>query len=77
MTAPDPQTGGSTAADEPVEVSFLLDKTQEVRETFNVIAETEAGRDDNVVMAGAHLDSAPTSAVLMCMEMKKRISMYH
>lgn len=44
------------AADGPVEVSFLLDKTQEVRETFNVIAETEAGRDDNVVMVGAHLD---------------------
>jgi Zn-dependent M28 family amino/carboxypeptidase len=29
----------------------------EIRTTVNVIAETEAGRDDNVVVVGAHLDS--------------------
>ena len=29
----------------------------DVRETYNVIAETAAGRTDQVVMAGAHLDS--------------------
>lgn len=29
----------------------------EIRQTWNVIAETRAGRPDNVVMAGAHLDS--------------------
>ncbi len=28
----------------------------EERESFNVVAETRAGRDDNVVMLGAHLD---------------------
>ena len=27
--------------------------------TFNLIAETPTGRDDRVVMAGAHLDSVP------------------
>ena len=29
------------------------------RETSNVLAETSNGRDDNVVMVGAHLDSVP------------------
>ncbi|WP_435202465.1 M20/M25/M40 family metallo-hydrolase [Janibacter sp. GS2] len=41
----------------PVTMTFVLDKTLEERETFNVTAETETGRDDNVVMLGAHLDS--------------------
>lgn len=41
----------------PVTMNFVLDKTLEERETFNVIAETDTGRDDNVVMLGAHLDS--------------------
>ncbi|WP_338750347.1 M20/M25/M40 family metallo-hydrolase [Janibacter alittae] len=41
----------------PVTMSFVLDKTMEQRETFNVLAETDTGRDDNVVMLGAHLDS--------------------
>lgn len=31
----------------------------EVRPTANVFAETPGGRDDNVVMVGAHLDSVP------------------
>lgn len=43
----------------PVKMSFTLDKTMEERETFNVLAETASGRDDNVVMLGAHLDGAP------------------
>lgn len=46
----------------PVTMSFVLDKTMEERETFNVLAETKAGRDDNVVMVGAHLDGAPEGA---------------
>jgi Zn-dependent M28 family amino/carboxypeptidase len=33
------------------------DTVSEVRTTVNVIAETGAGRDDNVVVVGAHLDS--------------------
>lgn len=41
----------------PVVMNFVLDKTIEERETFNVLAETDTGRDDNVVMMGAHLDS--------------------
>ncbi len=49
-------------ANEPVTMSFVLDKTMEERETFNVLAETKAGRDDNVVMVGAHLDGAPEGA---------------
>ncbi|GIG41330.1 M20/M25/M40 family metallo-hydrolase [Cellulomonas phragmiteti] len=34
----------------------------EEAESFNVIAETRAGRDDNVVMLGAHLDSVEDGA---------------
>ncbi|QYJ04349.1 M20/M25/M40 family metallo-hydrolase [Nocardioides panacisoli] len=48
----------------PVEVSFNLQKTTEQRETFNVIAETEQGRDDNVVMLGAHLDGVEEGAAI-------------
>ncbi|MCE1180334.1 MAG: M28 family peptidase [Micrococcales bacterium] len=40
----------------PVVVKFDLQKTVENRTTFNIIAETKSGRDDNVVMLGAHLD---------------------
>ena len=46
----------------PVTMEFVLDKTMEERETFNVIAETETGRDDNVVMLGAHLDGVHDGA---------------
>ena len=38
-------------------VTLDLTSHTEVAESFNVIAETEQGRDDNVVMLGAHLDS--------------------
>ena len=34
----------------------------ETRESFNVIAETRTGRDDNVVMLGAHLDGVEEGA---------------
>jgi Zn-dependent M28 family amino/carboxypeptidase len=44
-------------ANAPVVVKFDLQKIVENRRTFNVLAETEAGRSDNVVMMGAHLDS--------------------
>jgi len=36
----------------------------EERESFNVVAETRAGRDDNVVVLGAHLDSVDEGAGL-------------
>lgn len=41
----------------PVTMTFVLDKVIENRKTFNVIAETPWGDPNNVVMAGAHLDS--------------------
>src|SRR5699024_4976831 len=40
----------------PVTLQFVLDKTMEERETFNVLAETATGSDDNVIMLGSHLD---------------------
>jgi Zn-dependent M28 family amino/carboxypeptidase len=43
-------------------VDFELDKIAEQRETFNLFAETSTGRDDNVVMVGAHLDSTQDGA---------------
>lgn len=41
----------------PVNVTLELQNHFETVESFNVIAETKRGRDDNVVMLGAHLDS--------------------
>jgi Zn-dependent M28 family amino/carboxypeptidase len=38
-------------------VRLRTDTLSETRSTVNVFAETRAGRDDNVVMVGAHLDS--------------------
>jgi Zn-dependent M28 family amino/carboxypeptidase len=43
-------------------VTVKVDFTAETRTSFNVIAQTEAGRTDNVVMAGAHLDSVQEGA---------------
>ncbi|SCG70932.1 aminopeptidase Y [Micromonospora inositola] len=40
-------------------VRITADATSEVRNTENVIAQSREGRTDNVVMAGAHLDSVP------------------
>jgi Zn-dependent M28 family amino/carboxypeptidase len=45
-----------------VTVRFDLQKIVEDRTTFNLIAETTTGRDDNVVMLGAHLDSVDDGA---------------
>ena len=49
------QTPGAT-------VTVTVDYVAEQRETYNVIAETDSGNDDNVVMAGAHLDSVQDGA---------------
>ncbi|MET8312404.1 M28 family peptidase [Micromonospora sp. NPDC005173] len=43
-------------------VRITADTTSEVRSTENIIAESTNGRTDNVVMAGAHLDSEPDTA---------------
>ena len=59
-------TGGITQADgqalsgqDGASVTLDLREFQESRTSYNVIAETKTGRKDNVVMAGAHLDSVP------------------
>ncbi|WP_432477698.1 M28 family metallopeptidase [Nocardioides sp. GXQ0305] len=39
------------------DATIVTDTVSEVRTTWNVLAETEDGSADNVVMAGAHLDS--------------------
>ena len=46
----------------PVEATLDLDILVEERRTWNVIAETDKGRDSNVVMLGAHLDSVQDGA---------------
>ncbi|MDQ3451573.1 MAG: M28 family peptidase [Actinomycetota bacterium] len=45
------------AADGPTTVFVNIQAISEERVTRNVIAESPQGRYDNVVMAGAHLDS--------------------
>ncbi len=46
----------------PVTARVQTTTASETRTTVNVIAETPGGRADNVVMAGAHLDSVPAGA---------------
>ncbi|AHI28045.1 M28 family peptidase [Marinobacter similis] len=48
---------GTDLAAGGVEVNLFVDAASEIRSTSNVIAETTAGRDDRVVVVGAHLDS--------------------
>ncbi|UQS21994.1 M28 family metallopeptidase [Amycolatopsis thermalba] len=59
-------TGGISQADgqalsglNGATVTLDLREFREERTSYNVIAETKTGRKDNVVMAGAHLDSVP------------------
>ena len=40
-------------------VRLKVDRVNETRTTYNVIAETPGGDPDNVVVVGAHLDSVP------------------
>ncbi|RKF24341.1 M28 family peptidase [Micromonospora globbae] len=54
--------GEQFAATPDLTVRITAQTTSEVRETENVIAESRTGRRDNVVMAGAHLDSEPDTA---------------
>lgn len=46
----------------PVTVTLNLQQIMETRTTYNVLAETATGRDDNVVMLGAHLDGVTEGA---------------
>jgi Zn-dependent M28 family amino/carboxypeptidase len=38
---------------------LVVDATSEIRDSFNVIADSPGGRTDRVVVVGAHLDSVP------------------
>lgn len=49
--------GADLAATPGATVTVTVDFTAEQRPAWNVTAETRSGNDDNVVMAGAHLDS--------------------
>ncbi|WSG10983.1 M20/M25/M40 family metallo-hydrolase [Micromonospora sp. NBC_01739] len=52
-------TGAQFATTPGLTVRIEADTTSEIRSTENVIAQSKHGRTDNVVMAGAHLDSDP------------------
>ncbi|WP_460957939.1 M28 family metallopeptidase [Parasphingorhabdus pacifica] len=56
------QTGESLAGQEGAEVHLDIQSRLENVTTRNVVAQTKTGRADNVVMAGAHLDSVPDGA---------------
>jgi aminopeptidase S len=43
---------------------FTFDSGGESYESFNIIAETAGGSDDNVIMLGAHLDGVPNSPAI-------------
>ena len=49
--------GVQLAATAGLRMDLAVDVVRGIRTTHNVIAESRAGDDDNVVMAGAHLDS--------------------
>ncbi|WP_309133975.1 M20/M25/M40 family metallo-hydrolase [Cellulomonas sp.] len=62
LSQADGQALVAAAAAGPVEVTLDARVHTEEVESFNVLAETRAGRDDNVVMLGAHLDSVEEGA---------------
>lgn len=51
--------GATLATQEGATVTLAVSGVTEDRTSYNVIAETQTGRHNNVVMAGAHLDSVP------------------
>ncbi|MEV4311294.1 M28 family peptidase [Actinocrispum sp. NPDC049592] len=51
---------GEALAAQPVPVTLVATAVQENRTSVNLIAQTKTGRENNVVVAGAHLDSVPT-----------------
>jgi Zn-dependent M28 family amino/carboxypeptidase len=48
---------GQDLSDAPTNVSITSDTESEIRDTYNVIAQTESGNARRVIHAGAHLDS--------------------
>ncbi|MFI7359714.1 M28 family metallopeptidase [Streptomyces avidinii] len=57
ITQEDGEKLAAEAAAGPVEVTLDIRELRENRKTFNVIAETKGGDEDNTVFLGAHLDS--------------------
>ncbi|MDA7086190.1 M20/M25/M40 family metallo-hydrolase [Pseudomonas sp. SA3-5] len=51
--------GEDLATTPDVQARVFVDAISETRSTANLIAETPGGRDDRVVVVGAHLDSVP------------------
>ncbi|MFD2418210.1 M28 family metallopeptidase [Amycolatopsis pigmentata] len=51
--------GADLATRAGAQVTLELRQLRESRTSYNVVAETKTGRKDNVVMAGAHVDSVP------------------
>jgi Zn-dependent M28 family amino/carboxypeptidase len=49
--------GVQLAGTSGLQMRVFANTVREIKTTFNVLAETATGRDDNVVMVGAHLDS--------------------
>lgn len=45
--------------DDGLILHLMTDTVSEIRSTSNVLAETQGGRDDRVVVVGAHLDTEP------------------
>ena len=58
------EAGSNLAATPGATVTVTVDYVAEERQTWNVIAETDRGDDDNVVMAGAHLDGEQGTAAV-------------
>ncbi|MCI2418710.1 M28 family metallopeptidase [Saccharopolyspora sp. K220] len=56
------QVGEALAGQAGAEVKLDIQARLETVTTRNVVAQTRTGRPDNVVMAGAHLDSVPEGA---------------
>ena len=56
------EAGQNLASTPGATVTVKVEFTADQRPTWNVIAETKSGNDDNVVMAGAHLDSVQDGA---------------
>ncbi|MET9598004.1 MULTISPECIES: M28 family metallopeptidase [unclassified Streptomyces] len=57
ITQEDGEKLAAEAATGPVEVTLDIRELRENRKTFNVIAETKGGDENNTVFLGAHLDS--------------------
>jgi Zn-dependent M28 family amino/carboxypeptidase len=54
--------GANLASTPGATVTVTVDYVADQRQAWNVLAETKKGNDDNVVMAGAHLDSVQDGA---------------